>query len=167
MHRNKTNARPVENRPLKGGDGEAGGLDFAGWLVRQRRLPGGLLRRFKEIFAEFKNPLGIPRTGSGLLDVVLHIRFGQAVADTDAGAHERHLGKERRVSQSKTTAVKSTHRLAQDEALARRAFAFPFLSLAYVIVAVWGYFVLGENLSATRVAGIATIILGTILISRS
>ncbi len=47
------------------------------------------------------------------------------------------------------------------------SFAFPFISLAYVIVAVWGYFFLGEDVNATRLVGIATIILGTIIVARS
>jgi multidrug transporter EmrE-like cation transporter len=47
------------------------------------------------------------------------------------------------------------------------SFAFPFLSIAYVIVSLYGYLILQENMSLTRIAGIATIILGTILISRS
>ncbi len=47
------------------------------------------------------------------------------------------------------------------------SFAFPFLSIAYVIVAAWGYFFLGEDVNLTRVAGIATIILGTVILARS
>lgn len=47
------------------------------------------------------------------------------------------------------------------------SFAFPFLSLAYVIVAVWGYFFLGENLNPTRMLGIGIIILGTVVLARS
>lgn len=47
------------------------------------------------------------------------------------------------------------------------SFAFPFLSVAYVIVAAWGYFMWGENLNPTRVIGIATILLGTIILSQS
>jgi len=47
------------------------------------------------------------------------------------------------------------------------SFAFPFISLAYVVVLVYGYFVLGEDINATRVAGIGFVIFGTILIARS
>ncbi|MGR3762421.1 EamA family transporter (plasmid) [Roseobacteraceae bacterium NS-SX3] len=47
------------------------------------------------------------------------------------------------------------------------SFAFPFISLAYVIVAGWGYFFLGEQVNATRVLGILTVIAGTVLIARS
>ena len=47
------------------------------------------------------------------------------------------------------------------------SFAFPFLSIAYVIVAVWGYLVWGEDLNLTRVVGIGTILLGTVIMSQS
>jgi len=47
------------------------------------------------------------------------------------------------------------------------SFAFPFLSVAYVIVAAWGYFFFGEQVNLTRVVGIATIILGTVILARS
>jgi multidrug transporter EmrE-like cation transporter len=46
------------------------------------------------------------------------------------------------------------------------SFAFPFLSIAYVIVAVWGHFFLGEAISTTRMLGIGTIILGTVILAR-
>lgn len=46
------------------------------------------------------------------------------------------------------------------------SFAFPFLSLAYVIVAVYGHFVLGEVLTPTRILGIGTILLGTVILAR-
>jgi multidrug transporter EmrE-like cation transporter len=47
------------------------------------------------------------------------------------------------------------------------SFAYPFLSLAYVIVAAYAYFVFGEDVGAMRIAGIAAICLGTVLISLS
>jgi multidrug transporter EmrE-like cation transporter len=47
------------------------------------------------------------------------------------------------------------------------SFAYPFLSLAYVVVAVYAYYVFKEDVNALRVAGIGLICLGTILISRS
>lgn len=47
------------------------------------------------------------------------------------------------------------------------SYAFPFISLAYVIVAGWGYFMMGEEVNMTRILGILTIILGTILVARS
>lgn len=47
------------------------------------------------------------------------------------------------------------------------SFAFPFLSLAYVAVAVFAYFVFREDLGAYRIAGIAFICVGTVLIAQS
>jgi drug/metabolite transporter (DMT)-like permease len=47
------------------------------------------------------------------------------------------------------------------------SFAYPFLSLAYVIVTAWAFFVFGENVTALRVAGVALICLGTVLIANS
>ena len=47
------------------------------------------------------------------------------------------------------------------------SYAYPFLSLAYVLVAVYAYFVFQEDVSTIRVAGIAFICVGTVLISRS
>ena len=46
------------------------------------------------------------------------------------------------------------------------SFAYPFLSLAYVAVAVFAYFVFQEDLNAYRIAGIAAICIGTILIAQ-
>jgi drug/metabolite transporter (DMT)-like permease len=47
------------------------------------------------------------------------------------------------------------------------SFAYPFLSLAYVVVTVYAYLVFKEDVTPYRVAGIALICFGTILISRS
>ncbi|PWW03966.1 hypothetical protein DFR52_101655 [Hoeflea marina] len=47
------------------------------------------------------------------------------------------------------------------------SFAYPFLSLAYVVVVVFGYFIFAEDLNAWRIAGIGFICLGTILVARS
>ncbi|ANK72204.1 MULTISPECIES: EamA family transporter [Ensifer] len=47
------------------------------------------------------------------------------------------------------------------------SFAYPFLSLAYVLVAVFAYFVFREDLNAWRIAGIALICAGTVLIAQS
>jgi drug/metabolite transporter (DMT)-like permease len=47
------------------------------------------------------------------------------------------------------------------------SFAYPFLSLAYVMVAVFAYFVFREDLNAYRIAGIGFICIGTILIAQS
>ncbi len=47
------------------------------------------------------------------------------------------------------------------------SYAYPFLSLAYVVVAVYAYFVFQEDLSPARIAGIGLIMLGTIFIAQS
>ena len=47
------------------------------------------------------------------------------------------------------------------------SFAYPFLSLAYVAVAVFAYYAFGEDLNSLRVAGIGFICVGTILIAQS
>lgn len=47
------------------------------------------------------------------------------------------------------------------------SFAYPFLSLAYVAVAVFAYFLFQEDLNAYRIGGIALICLGTVLIAQS
>jgi drug/metabolite transporter (DMT)-like permease len=47
------------------------------------------------------------------------------------------------------------------------SYAYPFLSLAYVVVALYAYLVFGENLGATRIAGIALICFGTLIVAHS
>ena len=47
------------------------------------------------------------------------------------------------------------------------SFAYPFLSLAYVAVAIFAYFIFREDLNAWRIAGIAFICVGTVLIAQS
>jgi|SRR5215213_4232899 len=47
------------------------------------------------------------------------------------------------------------------------SFAYPFLSIGYILTAVVGYFSFGEGLSAMRIMGIGFICLGVVLISRS
>ena len=47
------------------------------------------------------------------------------------------------------------------------SFAYPFLSVGYVVTAAIGYLAFNEHLSAYRIVGIAFICLGVILISRS
>ena len=46
-------------------------------------------------------------------------------------------------------------------------FAYPFLSIGYVVAAVAGYYFWGENLSVNRILGIIVICIGVVLISRS
>jgi drug/metabolite transporter (DMT)-like permease len=47
------------------------------------------------------------------------------------------------------------------------SFAFPFISLSYVLVVFFSWFVLGETISYLRWAGVVAICLGVFLISRS
>lgn len=47
------------------------------------------------------------------------------------------------------------------------SYAYPFLSVGYVVVTLMGYFLFQENLSWMRFLGISVIILGVILLSRS
>ncbi|MDR2629578.1 MAG: 4-amino-4-deoxy-L-arabinose transferase [Spirochaetaceae bacterium] len=47
------------------------------------------------------------------------------------------------------------------------SFAYPFLSIGYVVSAVVGYFFLGESLAPVRIAGITVICVGVLLIARS
>ena len=47
------------------------------------------------------------------------------------------------------------------------SYAYPFLSVGYVVSAVAGYALFNENLSLVRIAGIIVICVGVILISRS
>lgn len=47
------------------------------------------------------------------------------------------------------------------------SYAYPFLSLAYVVVAAYSYFFFAEDLNPARIAGIGLIVAGTILIAQS
>lgn len=47
------------------------------------------------------------------------------------------------------------------------SFAYPFLSIGYVLSAVAGYLFFQESLSPVRIAGIAVICIGVVLILRS
>jgi len=47
------------------------------------------------------------------------------------------------------------------------SYAYPFLSVGYVVVTLIGYFIFQENLSWMRVIGITVIIVGVLLLSRS
>jgi drug/metabolite transporter (DMT)-like permease len=47
------------------------------------------------------------------------------------------------------------------------SFAYPFLSLAYVAVAAFAYFIFHEDMNAWRIAGIGFICVGTVLIAQS
>lgn len=47
------------------------------------------------------------------------------------------------------------------------SFAYPFLSLAYVVATAYAFFVFQEDVSAMRLAGIALICAGTFFIAQS
>lgn len=47
------------------------------------------------------------------------------------------------------------------------SFAYPFLSVSYIVVLFAGYFFFAEQLSASRVLGVALICVGTYFIARS
>ncbi len=47
------------------------------------------------------------------------------------------------------------------------SYAYPFLSVGYVVVTLLGYFIFQESLSWIRVVSISIIIVGVILLSRS
>ena len=47
------------------------------------------------------------------------------------------------------------------------SYAYPFLSLGYIIIAIAGYVFFSENLSLFRISGILIICLGVVLISKS
>jgi len=47
------------------------------------------------------------------------------------------------------------------------SFAYPFLGLSFVLVTLWGYYALGEDVSILRVVGVSLICLGVVLVARS
>jgi multidrug transporter EmrE-like cation transporter len=47
------------------------------------------------------------------------------------------------------------------------SFAYPFLSISYILVLIASYFWLGEAANATRVFGVALICCGTFFVARS
>tara|TARA_S200000501_G_C20426301_1_gene570257 strand:+ start:89 stop:457 length:369 start_codon:yes stop_codon:yes gene_type:complete len=47
------------------------------------------------------------------------------------------------------------------------SFAFPFISLSYVIVFIAGYFLFSENINLTRLIAMLLIILGTVFLAKS
>jgi multidrug transporter EmrE-like cation transporter len=47
------------------------------------------------------------------------------------------------------------------------SFAYPFLSISYVLVMIAGYFWFGESVNLTRVLGVALICGGTFFVARS
>jgi multidrug transporter EmrE-like cation transporter len=47
------------------------------------------------------------------------------------------------------------------------SYAYPFLSVSYVLVLIAGYFWFGESINAARIAGIGLICVGTFFVARS
>lgn len=47
------------------------------------------------------------------------------------------------------------------------SYAYPFLSIGYIVAALCGYYFFNENLDAYRISGILVICIGVYLISRS
>ncbi len=47
------------------------------------------------------------------------------------------------------------------------SFAYPFLSVSYVIVLFAGYFFFGESVTSYRIAGVGLICIGTIFVAHS
>ena len=47
------------------------------------------------------------------------------------------------------------------------SYAYPFLSVGYVVVTLMGYYIFQENLSWMRAIGIAVVIVGVVVLSRS
>ena len=47
------------------------------------------------------------------------------------------------------------------------SFAYPFIGLSFVLITAWGYFALGESVNVVRVAGVACICLGVVLVAQS
>ena len=47
------------------------------------------------------------------------------------------------------------------------SYAYPFLSIGYILSAIVGYYAFGENVTPIRIAGIIVICIGVVLISRS
>lgn len=47
------------------------------------------------------------------------------------------------------------------------SYAYPFLGLSFVLVALWGYFVLSEDMNIYKILGIALICGGVALVAKS
>ena len=47
------------------------------------------------------------------------------------------------------------------------SFAYPFLSVSYVLVLLTGYFWFGETINASQIGGVALICVGTFFVARS
>lgn len=47
------------------------------------------------------------------------------------------------------------------------SFAYPFLGLSFVLITMWGFFMLGEDVNLWRMLGVLFICLGVVLVARS
>lgn len=47
------------------------------------------------------------------------------------------------------------------------SFAYPFLGLSFVLITLWGHFVLAEPLNLYKIAGVLFIVCGVALVARS
>lgn len=47
------------------------------------------------------------------------------------------------------------------------SFAYPFLGLSFVLITIWGHFVLAEPINLSKIAGVAFIVCGVVLVARS
>jgi multidrug transporter EmrE-like cation transporter len=47
------------------------------------------------------------------------------------------------------------------------SFAYPFLGLSFVLITLWGHFVLAEPLNAFKIAGVLLIVSGVALVAKS
>jgi multidrug transporter EmrE-like cation transporter len=47
------------------------------------------------------------------------------------------------------------------------SFAYPFLGLSFVLITLWGYFVLSEDLNIYRILGVVLICSGVALVAKS
>jgi drug/metabolite transporter (DMT)-like permease len=47
------------------------------------------------------------------------------------------------------------------------SFAYPMLSVGYIVALIFGWWLLDENVTPVRIAGVVVIILGVVLISRT
>ena len=47
------------------------------------------------------------------------------------------------------------------------SFAYPFLGLSFVLITLWGHFVLAEPINLFKIAGVALIVCGVALVAKS
>lgn len=47
------------------------------------------------------------------------------------------------------------------------SFAYPFLGLSFVLITLWGYYVLAEPMNIYKIAGVAFIVCGVALVAKS